>query len=70
MMDQCYNWGWFHPIWFFLFFLVLWLIIGRSWWWGRRSGGWYRSPLDHLKERYAKGEISKEEYERMKTDLK
>lgn len=68
-MQQCYNWGWFHPVWFFVFFLILWLIMGRFWWWGRRDY-WHRSPMDHLKERYAKGEITKEEYDRMKNELK
>ncbi len=28
-----------------------------------------KSPLDHLKARYAKGEISKEQYEEIKRDL-
>ena len=33
-----------------------------------RSGG-EQSPLDILKTRYAKGEISREEFERMKKDV-
>lgn len=28
-----------------------------------------KSPLDHLKERYAKGEVTKAQYEEMKRDL-
>ena len=33
------------------------------------GGSLQETPLDILKKRYAKGEISKEEYERMKNDL-
>jgi putative membrane protein len=34
-----------------------------------REGSVSESPLEILKKRYAKGEISKEEYEEMKRDL-
>ncbi len=39
---------------------------------GRRSecGAPYESPLDILKRRYSRGEITRDEYERIKDDLK
>ncbi|OGA72168.1 MAG: electron transporter RnfE [Betaproteobacteria bacterium RIFCSPLOWO2_12_FULL_65_14] len=33
------------------------------------SGGSGRTPLDILKERYARGEIDREQYEQMRRDL-
>ena len=44
--------------------LVRWLFSSSS----GRSGG-TRSPLDTLKDRYARGEIDREQYEQMRRDL-
>ncbi|MHB8173836.1 MAG: SHOCT domain-containing protein [Nitrospirota bacterium] len=45
--------------------LIVWLV-KKS---GIERGHGEESALDILKKRYAKGEISKEEYERMKKDI-
>jgi putative membrane protein len=46
--------------------LIIWVVVRFA----RQSGGIIgESPLDVLKKRYARGEISQEEYERMKTEL-
>ncbi|HUT87377.1 MAG TPA: SHOCT domain-containing protein [Candidatus Heimdallarchaeota archaeon] len=68
------GWWMFIPgvlFWFGIVALVIWGVrrFGRHDDEGR-YGGWRRSPLDILKERYARGEITKQEYEDMKRDLR
>jgi len=72
------GWGWwmvFGGIWMLLFWIaVIWLMV-----WGIRTlvrrGGpksgtpEKRDPLEIAKERYAKGQISKEEFDQIKKDL-
>jgi putative membrane protein len=62
-----------------LFMLLFWgliivglvLVVRRLWDQGRSGtgAGTGDAPLDILRRRYARGEISKEEYDRMKQDL-
>jgi putative membrane protein len=78
-MPHEYLWQW-HTWWIFPMFMpIFWLviiglclyfIIGR----GKSSRLWESGPdretaLDILKKRYAKGEISKDEFEQMKRDI-
>lgn len=65
------NW-WMWLVWmggFLVLVLVIYLVVyglgGR----GLPPGSTLETPLDILEKRYAKGEITREEYERMKRDL-
>ncbi len=59
--------------WAFLILLVVWCVRGMSGKSGCGMGGMHSSSsssaLDTLKERYAKGEIDKKEFEQKKKDL-
>jgi putative membrane protein len=70
---------WFYGGFWFLGWIICMMIffsvMSRLWWsrgWRRR---WYdehyadKDPLTYAKERYAKGEITKEEYDKIKKDL-
>ena len=55
----------------FLFQIVFWvLVIYGIVWLFRRAKGERGNALDILKERYAKGEITREQFEAMKKDIK
>ncbi len=73
MMGYGYGYGWFGMI-----FMMLWwvlIIVGIALFikWlaeqSRATSNNEKSPLEILKERYAKGEINKEEFEAKKKDL-
>ena len=49
--------------------LVRWIVGGGRYWRARRGMMWNTSAIDILKERYAKGEIDKKQFEEMKKDL-
>ena len=72
------GWGWwmvFGGIWMLLFWIaIIWLVVwGIKSIVGRResktSTSEKRDPLEIAKERYAKGQISKEEFEQIKKDI-
>ena len=61
------GWLWMVLFWGALIALVV--LAVRQFTAPHREGGGGHSPLDILKERYAKGEITREQYEQMKKDI-
>jgi putative membrane protein len=62
--------GWLIIVWIVIIGLIVWGVIALTRYAGKGAGGGQRrDPLEILKERYARGEISREEFEQIKKDL-
>lgn len=75
MMGWGYGMGWFWPILMLVFwiavivglvFLIRWLVAATRF---REQATSEESPLEILKKRYVRGEITKDEFEQMKKDI-
>lgn len=58
--------GWMWLLWIVIIGLIVWGVVAFT---RRGESTTKRTPLEIAKERYAKGEISKEEFEKLKRDL-
>jgi putative membrane protein len=75
-MMPYYGGGFFFPFFFpfgFIFFIFIIFALSRLlfWPWGWRRGYWYRhdEAADILRQRYARGEITKDQFAQMMRDL-
>ncbi len=83
--ERAYEWGWgMHPMWglwgiwgiaMMLMMLVFWgvviagIVLGIRWLVSQGRGTHSDTALDILRQRYARGEINKDEFEARKRDL-
>jgi putative membrane protein len=61
------GWGWIIGV--IVLVVVIWIFIRAMYQTGSRKEPERKSPLDVLKDRYARGDISREEFEEKKRDL-
>ncbi len=69
MMDGFFGMGLGWIVWLIIIVVIVWVVFQFK---SDNREHYYKSsesPLDIIKKRYANGEISKEEFERMKKDL-
>lgn len=65
-----WGWMWFMPVLWLLFLgLIIWAIVAAVRGTGAPTGSSENSSLEILRKRYARGEISKEEFEEKKKDV-
>ncbi|MBU6141607.1 SHOCT domain-containing protein [Patescibacteria group bacterium] len=71
MGDWGYEWSWFSWIWVVLWYAlaVVLVILGIRWLRKSHLIGGHHSSMEILKERYAKGELTKEHFEEMRKEL-
>jgi putative membrane protein len=74
MMPYYNGWWYFFPFGFIFFFIIVFFVsrlLFLPWGWGRRGGYWYGygDPKDIIKRRYARGEITKDQFDQMMRDL-
>lgn len=85
VQERVYDWGWGpHPMWglwgiwgigMMLFMLLFWglvivgIVLGIRWLLRQGKAGGSDSALEILRQRYARGEINREEFEARRRDL-
>lgn len=67
-MDGFFGMGWMMILWWALIIFGL-IALGKWLFASRTPNSNNETPLEIIKRRYAKGEITREEYEKLKNDL-